>query len=80
VIPFSAGYVPVMIEVVAAGVIDGKIVIDDWCISPASARRFRLGRRPVWIAGPTTRGVAASMTTSSTFTRGRGAMYVRECG
>jgi hypothetical protein len=30
-------------DVVAAGVIEGNIVVLAWCISPASARRFRLG-------------------------------------
>ena len=56
-----------MIEVVAAGVIDGKIDTDASCIAPASASRCSTGRRPVWIAGQTTCGVAASMTTSRTF-------------
>ena len=34
---------------------------------PASATRLRFGSRPVRIAGQTTRGVAASMTTRRTF-------------
>src|SRR5688572_14651540 len=55
-----------MIEVVAAGVIDGKIVTDCSCIVPASARRCSVGKRPVRIAGQTTRGVAASITTRRT--------------
>jgi hypothetical protein len=42
-IPCSVGYAPVMIDVVAAGVIEGKMVVDSWCISPASARRFKFG-------------------------------------
>src|SRR5687768_12928990 len=69
--PCSAGYTPVTIEVVAAGVIDGKIVTERSCIEPASASRFRLGSLPVWMAGQTIRGEAASITTSSTFTPGR---------
>src|SRR5688572_1815407 len=70
--PCAAGYTPVTIEDVAAGVIDGKIVTERSCIEPASASRFRFGSLPVWMAGQTTRGDAASMTTSSTFTPGRG--------
>src|SRR5688572_21558211 len=57
-----------MMDDVAAGVIEGKIVTDSWCISPASASFFRFGSWPVCTAGQTTRGDAASMTTSSTFT------------
>src|SRR5687767_12566679 len=70
--PCSAGYTPVTIEDVAAGVMDGKIVTERSCIEPASASRFRFGNLPVWMAGQTTRGDAASMTTSSTFTPARG--------
>ena len=51
---------------VAAGVMDGNIVTDAVCIAPASDNRRMTGRRPVWTAGQTTRGVAASMTTSRT--------------
>ena len=56
-----------MIVDVAAGVIDGNIVADSVCIAPASDSRRMTGRRPVWTAGQTTRGVAASMTTRRTF-------------
>ena len=55
-----------MIVDVAAGVMDGNIVTDAACIAPASDSRRMTGRRPVWMAGQTTRGVAASMTTSRT--------------
>ena len=55
-----------MIDVVAAGVIDGKIVTDASCMVPASSSRCNVGSRPVRIAGQTTRGVAASMTMSRT--------------
>src|SRR5687767_14629950 len=50
-----------MMDVVAAGVIDGKIVTDSSCSVPASSSRCNVGNRPVRIAGQTTRGVAASM-------------------
>jgi hypothetical protein len=66
--PFEAGYSPVTIAVVAAGVIEGKMVVQASVYAPASTSRWRTGRRPVWIAGPTTCGAAPSMTTSSTFT------------
>ena len=52
---------------VAAGVIDGKMLTDDWCITPASASFCITGSRPVWMAGQTTCGVAASITTRRTF-------------
>src|SRR5215217_5809614 len=57
-----------MIEVVAAGVIDGKIETDASCMAPASASCRRTGSRPVFTAGQTTCGVAVSMTTRRTFT------------
>src|SRR5215213_7062424 len=68
--PCSEGYVPVTTDDVAAGVMDGKIVVERSCIDPDSARRFRLGSLPVCTAGHMTRGDAASMTTSRTLTPG----------
>ena len=65
--PCSAGYAPVMIVEVAAGVIDGNIVTERVCMAPAPASARMTGSRPVWTAGQTTCGVAASMTTSRTF-------------
>src|SRR5215203_5412739 len=64
-----------MLEV-AAGVIDGKIVTELWCMAPASASRDRFRRRPVAMAGQTTRGEAASITISRTFTKTCGAIRV----
>src|SRR5690606_13133529 len=55
-----------MIVEVAAGVIDGNIETDCVCMSPDSASRRITGSRPVWTAGQTTCGVAASITTSRT--------------
>jgi hypothetical protein len=52
--------------VVAAGVIDGNMVTDSWSL-PASTNRCIVGNCPVWMAGETTRDVAASMTISRTF-------------
>ena len=56
-----------MIVEVAAGVIDGNMVTERVCMTPSSARRRITGSRPVVMAGQTTCGVAASMTTSRAF-------------
>src|SRR5829696_3718163 len=56
-----------MIVEVAAGVMEGKMVTDDSCSAPICVSRCKTGRRPVWMAGQTTCGVAASITTRSTF-------------
>ncbi len=42
--PCSEGYAPVMIEVVAAGVIDGKMEIDPSCIPPGISKPRKDGQ------------------------------------
>jgi hypothetical protein len=59
-----------MMDVVAAGVIDGKMLTERSCIVPASTSCWKAGSRPVRMAGQTTWGVAASMTTRRIFTGG----------
>src|SRR5215213_2974418 len=72
--PCSAGYAPVAMDEVAAGVIDGKIETDDSCIVPYSTRRWNTGSRPVLIAGQTACGVAASMTMRRTLSDTNGSV------
>ena len=45
--PCSAGYAPVMIVDVAAGVIEGKMLDGLSCMAPASASFCMTGSRPV---------------------------------
>ena len=62
----SVAMVAIAVDVVAAGVMDGKMDTERSCMAPASTRRRMTGSCPVRIAGQTTCGVAASMTTSDT--------------